>query len=384
MKFSRLVLPGITMIAVSYGFARFSYGLLLPNISQDLEMSSPVSGIISSLFYIAYCFAIVYSTVVLTTDKGPRVMILAAGVSAFIGLLIMGASPNVWVLALGVLFAGGSTGLVSPPYGAAISLWIKEKKQGNANTWINAGTSIGLALSGAGALFLASEWRFTYFIYALIALIALIWNAKVIPKIGARPRVTFERGEFSFRGVEGAVPLIICATTLGISTAAFWTFAIDFLESTNTYSDWQLSLFWIIIGVFGILGGFSGSLIQRFGLPWAYKWGGLIIGMASLLLAWLPEQWAVSYLSAALFGVSYIFITGVLMVWGIRVFITNASLGIGTSFLLLAVGQVIGSIFAGMFIDLGGFTFTFVIYGFIGIVAMIFGPKEIKKYMGNL
>ncbi|QQK76818.1 MFS transporter [Salicibibacter cibarius] len=379
MNFSRLVLPGITMIAVTYGFARFSYGLLLPNISQDLEMSSSVSGIISSLFYIAYCFAIVYSTVVLTINKGPRFMILAAGTSAFIGLLIMGASPNVWVLALGVLFAGGSTGLVSPPYGAAISLWIKEKNQGKANTWINAGTSIGLALSGAGALALASEWRLTYVIYALIALIALIWNAKVIPRLGDKPRVSFAIGQFSIRGVEGAVPLIICATTLGISTATFWTFAIDFLASTGAYGSWQLSLFWIIIGVFGILGGFSGSLIQHFGLPWAYKWGSLIIGTASLLLALLPEQWVASYLSAALFGISYIFITGVLMVWGIRVFITNASLGIGTPFLLLAVGQVIGSVFAGMLIDLGGFTLTFVIYGFIGIVAMILGPKEIKK-----
>lgn len=367
------------MIAVSYGFARFSYGLLLPNISQDLEMSSSMSGIISSLFYIAYCFAIVYSTVVLTTDKGPRVMILAAGASAFIGLLIMGASPNVWILALGVLFAGGSTGLVSPPYGAAISLWMEEKKQGKANTWINAGTSIGLALSGAGALIFASDWRLTYVIYALIAFVALIWNAKVIPQLGNRLRVTFKRGKFSFRGVEGAIPLIICSTTLGISTATFWTFAIDFLASTNAYSGSQLSLFWIIIGVFGILGGFSGSFIQRFGLPWAYKWGSLIIGVASLLLAWLPEQWVASYLSAALFGVSYIFITGVLMVWGIRVFISNASLGIGTPFLLLAVGQVIGSILAGMFIDLGGYTFTFAIYGFIGILAMILGPKEIKN-----
>ncbi|MBB6450900.1 putative MFS family arabinose efflux permease [Geomicrobium halophilum] len=379
MKFSRLVLPGITMIAVTYGLARFSYGLLLPNISQDLEMSPSISGVISSLFYIAYCFAIIFSTLILTTDKGPRVMILAAGASAFIGLLIMGVSPNVWLLGLGVLFAGGSTGLVSPPYGGAISLWIEEKKQGKANTWINSGTSIGLALSGAGALVLASDWRLTYLIYAFIALLAFIWNAKVIPRIGSNPYVTFDKGKFSFKGVEGAIPLIICSTTLGISTAAFWTFSIDFIGSTSSYSDWQLSLFWIIIGLFGILGGFSGSLIERFGLPFAYKWASLVIGTASLFLAWLPEQWPVAYISAALFGISYIFITGVLMVWGIRVFITNASLGIGTPFLLLAVGQVIGSLFAGMFIDLVGFSFTFVTYGFMGMVAMILGPKEIKK-----
>src|SRR5699024_10953792 len=107
-----------------------------------------------------------------------------------------------------------------------------------------------------------------------------------------------------------------------------------------------------MLGVFGLLGGFSGLLIERFGLPFAYKWGCFIISVASFLLAWHPEQWAVSYLSAALFGISYIFITGLLMVWGIKVFITNASLGIGTPFLLLAVGQVIGSLFAGIIIDL--------------------------------
>ncbi|WP_085522907.1 MFS transporter [Tuberibacillus sp. Marseille-P3662] len=378
MNFSRLVLPGITMIAVTYGLTRFSYGLLLPNISDDLDMSPFISGIISSLFYLSYCFAIILSTV-LTTNKGPRTMILTAGTSAFLGLLIMGVSPNVWIIGLGVLFAGASTGFVSPPYGASISLWIEKKKQGKANTWINSGTSIGIALSGAGALILASEWRLTYFIYAIIAFFALLWNAKVIPQIGSNPHVTFEKGKFSFRGVEGAKPLIICSTTLGISTAAFWTFSIDFIESTSSYSDWQFSLFWIIIGVFGILGGFSGSLIERFGLPFAYKWGSFIIGMASFILAWLPEQWLVAYTSAALFGVSYLFITGVLMVWGIRVFITNASLGIGTPFLLLAVGQVIGSLFAGMFIDLLGFSLTFVIYGFMGMIAMILGPKEIKK-----
>ncbi|WP_373895825.1 MFS transporter [Virgibacillus sp. CBA3643] len=385
MKFSRLVIPGITMIAVTYGLARFSYGLLLPNINNSLEMSSFVSGIISSLFYLAYCVAIIFSTV-LTTDKGPRIMILAAGVSAFVGLLIMGLSPNVWLLGLGVLFAGASTGLVSPPYGASVSLWIEHKKQGKANTWINSGTSIGIILAGAGALILASGWRLTYLIYALIALVVLLWNAKVIPKIGSDPHVTFHKGQFSFRGVKGAIPLIICSTVLGISTAAFWTFSIDFIGTTGSYSDWQLSLFWIIIGVFGILGGFSGSLIEKFGLPWAYKWAGLVIGAASILLALNPENWLAAYSSAALFGIAYIFITGVLMVWGIRVFITNASLGIGTPFLLLAVGQVIGSLFAGILIDLVGFNVTFLIYGFMDIVAMILGPREIKnrasKYRG--
>jgi MFS family permease len=183
MKFSRLVLPGVTMIAVTYGLARFSFGLLLPEMKESLEMSELLSGMISSLFYLAYCFTIILSTVI-TTKEGPRRMIISAGLSAFVGLLLMGITPNVWVLALGVLFAGGSTGLVSPPYGAAISLWIKEDKQGKANTWINSGTSFGIVLSGVGAILLTQNWRLTYLIYAILTFLILIWNFRAIPKVG--------------------------------------------------------------------------------------------------------------------------------------------------------------------------------------------------------
>ncbi|MFB4169651.1 hypothetical protein [Virgibacillus sp. JSM 102003] len=64
-----------------------------------------------------------------------------------------------------------------------------------------------------------------------------------------------------------------------------------------------------------------------------------------------------------------------LLVWGIRVFITNASLGIGVPFLLLAVGQVIGSLFAGMFIEAWGFVLSFILYGIVGLAASLIGPK---------
>src|SRR5699024_12836232 len=115
MKMTRLVFPGITMISVTYGLARFSYRLLLPNISHDLSMSSSISGIISALFYLSYCFAIVLSTV-LSVDKGPRNIILFAEGFAIAGLIIMCISPNVWILGYGVLLAGTNTGYASPPY----------------------------------------------------------------------------------------------------------------------------------------------------------------------------------------------------------------------------------------------------------------------------
>ena len=46
MSFSKIVLPGIAMITTTYGLGRFSFGLFLPNISNDLQLSASQAGII--------------------------------------------------------------------------------------------------------------------------------------------------------------------------------------------------------------------------------------------------------------------------------------------------------------------------------------------------
>lgn len=121
MKFSKLVFPGIAMIATTYGLGRFSFGLFLPDITNDLSLSASQAGLISSLFYLAYCFTIVYSTLQKDTI-GPKRMIILAGISVVIGLITIGVSSNAIILSIGVIFTGASTGLVSPPYGYTISL----------------------------------------------------------------------------------------------------------------------------------------------------------------------------------------------------------------------------------------------------------------------
>ncbi|NBJ69942.1 MULTISPECIES: MFS transporter [Clostridia] len=380
MKLLRLILPGIAMIASTYGLARFSFGLLLPDIQDSLQFSDVTSGTISALFYIAFCLTISLSTLI-TIKKGPRKMIFVAGLAALFGLLLMGSAPNIYILGLGVLLAGASTGLVSPPYGAAISLWIEEKKQGTANTWINSGTSIGIIVSGLGAILLTPHWRITYFIYAFLTCITLLWNLQIIPKETMySTRMILKRGDYSIKGVEGALRLGVASVLLGTCSAVFWTFSRSFFESAGKYEDWQLSIFWVVIGVLGILGGFSGSLIEKKGLSFSYKFATILLSVAIILLAVSPEKWFIAYSAAGIFGGSYIFLTGVILVWGIRVFIHNASLGIGVPFLLLAVGQVIGSLSAGLFIDLWGYAFTFIIFGCAGLLASFINPKKKQTY----
>jgi len=54
-----------------------------------------------------------------------------------------------------------------------------------------------------------------------------------------------------------------------------------------------LAAFWILdcYRFFGVLGGLSGSVIERKGLPFAYKLGSLLIASASIILAVTSENW---------------------------------------------------------------------------------------------
>jgi len=68
---------GFGLIAVCYGFARFAFGLFLPQINADLSLSSTLSGLISGGSFLGYCIAIVLSA--LLTDRfGARSIAIGA------------------------------------------------------------------------------------------------------------------------------------------------------------------------------------------------------------------------------------------------------------------------------------------------------------------
>src|SRR5215216_472576 len=151
---------GITWL-VAPGLARFAYGLFLPEMRETLELSESVLGLIGAGSYAGYCFAVL-GALVFTSRAGPRLMAVAAGALAVVGMAAVASAPTAWVLALGVLVAGSSSGLASPPMGEAVATAIPEASQDRANALINSGTSIGVALSGPAALLVTEQWRIAW------------------------------------------------------------------------------------------------------------------------------------------------------------------------------------------------------------------------------
>src|SRR3712207_9030244 len=74
-----LVSPGLALIAVTYGLARFAYGLYLPEMREAFDLSPSLLGLIGAGSYVGYCVAVVVA-LVYTSRTGPRLMAGAAGV----------------------------------------------------------------------------------------------------------------------------------------------------------------------------------------------------------------------------------------------------------------------------------------------------------------
>jgi predicted MFS family arabinose efflux permease len=369
------------MIAVTYGLARFAYGLFLPEMRESLDLSDSVLGLIGAGSYAGYCLAVL-GALVLTSRSGPRLMAVAAGSVAVVGMAIVAGAPTGSVLALGVLVAGSSSGLASPPMGEAVAASLSEEEQDRANALINSGTSIGVALSGPAALLAAEQWRMAWGAFALVGGAVVAWNALAMPRKpagGDRPEgaAPTDIPGLTVRYLvgPGSMPLFAAAAGVGFASAAYWTFSRDLVVRFGDLSDTGSTVFWTVIGVSGLAGGLAGDLVRRVGLSMAYRASVLSMAAAIGLLAAAPGVQLWAYSSAVLFGSTYIMLTGIILVWSVSVFRERPSAGLGAAFLIIALGQVFGALAAGTVAEAIGLVPTFWAFAGVGVAAALIGSR---------
>ncbi|WP_368490120.1 MFS transporter [Clostridium sp. BJN0013] len=366
----KIVFPGIAMIGVTYAFARFSYGLFLPDISNSLKLSEMQAGVPSSFAYIAYCLTLVFSSL-LINRAGAYNSIQISGFSAVVGTLCIALSQNLHMLSISTFIAGIGSGLSSPAFSKIAAVNLKPEERDKGNTWINTGTSFGLIISGPLALFFSNYWRLAYIFFAAISFIVILWNRRSIPKTDLQFKqsgLPIERKNRWNISWKRSIHLFIAAFITGISSSIYWTFSRSFLTTEYGMSTMESMFFWILMGIAGILGGVAGNFIRQFGLATSYR-GVLLVLLASICLITIPSTISI-YCSALLFGISYIFITGVFIVWSVKLFVEAPFLGVSLGFLLLGIGQSFGSLIAGAIIDLASYAFGFLLFAGIGLCGL--------------
>lgn len=367
-SFYSLIASGCALIACCYGFARFGYGLFAPVLADEFGLSSTTVGVVAAGGYVGYCAAISLSAV-LTTRLGPRAVAVGAGVVATLGMAMIALSPTAWVLAVGVLVAGTSTGIASPPLAAAISQRILGPAGDRAQTIVNAGTGIGVLASGPIAFVFFDNWRFAWGWYAVIAAVTTTW---VFFTVGGTVTSTVRTAP-TRRWRTGSTGLVAASLLTGIGSITVWSFGREVI-GTAAAGDAVASIAWTVLGAAGIAGAFGGDLTGRVGPRRAWMGTTLAMAAATIGLALAPSNTVVIMMSVSVFGAAYIGLTGLLLLWSTRVYPDSPSLGVGLSFFMIAFGQATGAALAGNSIDAFGATTTFVLFALAGATAAVVRP----------
>lgn len=364
---------GSGLIAITYGLARFVFGLFLPAIREDMTFSPAIAGLIGALPFLSFTFAILLANRY-TRLLGMRHAAVGAAGLALLGLLTIALAPSPIVLALGILICGISTGLSTPVMADVVHRCVRPEVRGRVNATINSGTSLGIAMAMPAVLLLAGQWRYAYGGFAILAALGVAATLLYLPgrlANGGISEPSSAPSQQSSRPWRQMTRLCGLATAMGLVSSIVWVFGPDAVIQQGGLQPSQTAWMWFSVGVAGLLGSFAGDLIDRYGPTFTHTLFLTIMSVAVGLLAVAPGSFIVAMVSAAAFGTSYMTLSSLYLIQGTRLLPDDPAYGPVLPFLAVSCGQVIGSTLAGIVIGSSGYPAGFSLYAFLGIVVAL-------------
>ncbi|MBK1697065.1 MFS transporter [Rhodovibrio salinarum] len=359
-------LLGSGLIAVTYGLARFAFGLFLPSMREDMAIAPELAGVIGAIPFASFVIAILLGPP-LVRQVGAKLGGVTAITLATLGLGAIATAPDPWMLALGVAVCGVATGLSTPAMAAAVHRVVPKMQRGRVNAAVNAGTSIGVALAAPAVVLFADAWRPAYFGFAGVAALGVLAAALFLPAHAKPAQGAADTPGPTRRQWADMTRLSSLAAATGFVSALYWVFAPDFAVQAGGLAARDSAWMWLAVGIGGLAGGAAGDLIAKHGPASSHAFVTAVMAASLTLLAADPGQLALALFSAAAFGAAYMTLTGIYLVGGTEIMPDHPALGSVMPFLAVAAGQVLGSSASGWMIAQAGHGTAFGSFAALGL-----------------
>ena len=374
-----IVFTGVLVLFSCLGLARFSFGMLLPSMSESLQLTYGQRGYLSSGYLIGYLLMVALVPLV-NSRLGARLtittgLLLVAGSMISVGF----AHGFISVLLLYSLTGMGS-GLSNVPVMALMSHWFAPGLRGRAAGLVSSGNGLGIILSGflipsLNGYALHEGWRYGWVALGIISLLVaiLVWflirndpaemGLSVAGKVSSRTKnqttvhtVPEGRARRRLLGHFGILYFIF-----GCTYMIYATFIVTTLVDERSFSESSAGMFWAWVGFLSLFSGaifgfLSDKTSRKFGIMAALAVQTLAYFLASMDYGMLPV-----YASVILFGLSAWAIPSIMAAsMGDYFGAMKAAWAFSIITFFFAVGQVLGPASAGILADVyGGFSTAF-------------------------
>ena len=342
------IFSATALIAATYGLTRFGYGLFVPAFSRSFDLTPAVTGTISSGSFLAYCVA---AATAYRMADAPRLTVLLAGAIASVGSIGVALSGSAMVLAVSMLVAGAGAGFASPGLVTLIEEKVTSAATARAQAVVNSGTGFGVVIAGPLALVLTDQWRTAWWIIAVLN-IATTAAVLITGKQSTERTRAVGHAAFRFADLKPLRHAAVAALLAGMSSAAVWTFSRSLVTREGQMGETEATIFWGFLGVAGIAGAFSGDLVTKWGLRTGWITTAALMGLATFLIGAWPSNIIAVYIGGAMFGASYVALSGVLIAWAADTIPGHGAAGTAALFITLALGQAVGALLIGALLEI--------------------------------
>ncbi|WP_246080863.1 MFS transporter [Modestobacter altitudinis] len=362
---------GLAVIAVTYGLARYGFGLFLPQLRSEFGITPGTAGGIAAGSYLAFCLTALLAQRWVGRDRA-RAALWLAGSTAAAGSAAVASAPSTAVLTVGVLVAGSGAGAATPALVAAVSATVRPAAESRAQAVVNSGTGAGVVAGGLLVLSVPGQWRWAWAGFAVLALAA----TRAADRRTAWPSAA-RRRDAARAPLRALTRPLVAAVLGGAGCAGVWTFGRDLLTDDGALSDGATGLLWCVLGAAGLAGGLSGDVVARVGLRRAWAGAATVAAAAVLVLAAAPGSPVPAGLALAGFGCSFVVLSGVLLAWGAHRLPAAAPQAAAVLFIGLTVGQAAGALVLGAVADATGTPASFVVAaGLLAAAATAAEPRR--------
>ena len=305
----RLGIAGGALMGVTFGMARYAYGLMLPAIRSALDVPELVLGLIGSGTFAGFLLSLLTAPS-LARWQGPRAPTTLGGASAAVGCAVVALAPTSGVLALGALVSGSAAGWVWASYSTIVVAVVAPGRRARLLAGITTGATGGLVVVGALAL-VVDSWRWTWGSIALAAAVATEMNRRWVPRLPPLGPVGARRAMVPGPGLARPIGF---AVVLFVGATAYFTYATDAAERGGLGPSAGPAIF-VLVGAAGATGLAAGALADRVGARTVAIAALLGLGAALVLLGLGGSSLPAVLASAVVFGGANTVGSAALPVW---------------------------------------------------------------------